>query len=1300
MKPLSVILALVSFAAGSTQPAMPIPPRLDLMRIDLTDRAEIEELDRLGCVIDEVRKNGDNYPFSSEEKGLVVPFFSCIAEVPPDLKPVIQTMTSVVRESTLQEDISGTYYRNSFTRSAGGRYLTYEEYRDTMNVIAMNNPGICKLETLGTTEFGNLILTMRVSSKGERRMEKGEIPPLSFIPSPSSLPCPAVLFEGGIHGDEKIGWAVCFEFLKYLVSNYGSDPAVTNLVDTREIWISPMFNPDGYTLGTRGNSRGKDLNRNWGWMWGRESGCGPSAFSERENVAALENLWRRPFALYVSYHAGTTCIVYPWSYSNDSIPERRAIDWLSAGYSTRGNHYQYGQGSQLMYYANGVSKDYGYGTQGDLSWSIELNYSKTPPASEIEPTFNINRDAMLYLCREAGHGIHGTVTDSVTGQPLHAQISVNDWPSFTDAASGDFQRFCLPGTYSVTVRCPGYKEKTADIVVPATGDSTVTIAIQLNLGRRPSSVIYDPSDVGRRTPDAGCFGFRVLACSAVAQNANRTYPVRALGPRDGRAYQLDNHQWVIIDLDRPVVNSAGPDLSVFRSGGTGSALVEAANDWRGPWTTVGIAESIRTNLDIGAAGLDSARYLRVRASGVFLLDAVEQYIAVTDAEAIALVQPYGSVDSGTVIVPRAMVCNNSSTTRSVGVELQIGTWRDSTTVALASGASETLSFAPWTATARGRFATQCSTRLSGDESPGNDVQIGSVVVPMHDVGVRAITAPAGTLPPEALSPQVHLHNYGAGREPMAVFLSISSLPLYGDSAWLASGLPVGVDTIVTFHEWAAPLGAFDARCSVVLAGDENPDNNVAVESGEVIAAPPGPGWVRMADVPAGARNRKVKDGGCLTMLTQSDPSDRSDIYCLKGNNTCEFYAYGIAANAWQTRDSIPAMGRSGRNARIRKGAALCAASGAIYAVKGGGTLGFWVFHPSYRSDPSGPWVQLTDIPAGAKAVKEGSGMTVVQVGDTTFVYLLKGSGTGEFYRYNTVSNAWQALPDAPPGNSGKTFKNGSCLTGDGENAIYALKASYNEFFVYDIAGNTWLTRPAMPMYGRTGKKKKAGGGAAMTYASGNWGLSQGFRPTKSGAVPEFPRLGADAASSGSLYALKGGNTQEFWLYRPSWNDWVQYDDVPLGGGKKVKGGGALASSSYPSYSSHVYALKGNNTTEFWRFAPGAANGLQRTADDPQAQAGLNPRASSLKLNILPNPFCTATTITYALPRPGACRLGLYDVTGKLVSVLAEGYRSAGLSTFNLQPSVSGLASGVYLLKLELDARSLGLMVTTAKLVIE
>ena len=64
----------------------------------------------------------------------------------------------------------------------------------------------------------------------------------------------------------------------------------------------------------------------------------------------------------------------------------------------------------------------------------------------------------------------------------------------------------------------------------------------------------------------------------------------------------------------------------------------------------------------------------------------------------------------------------------------------------------------------------------------------------------------------------------------------------------------------------------------------------------------------------------------------------------------------------------------------------------------------------------------------------------------------------------------------------------------------------------------------------------------------------------------------------------------------------------------------------------------------------------------------------------PNPFNPGTRIEYSLSQPGSFQLAVYDLLGKKVAVLAEGYKEAGNHTVYFD--ASGFASGIYVYRLQ------------------
>jgi hypothetical protein len=76
-----------------------------------------------------------------------------------------------------------------------------------------------------------------------------------------------------------------------------------------------------------------------------------------------------------------------------------------------------------------------------------------------------------------------------------------------------------------------------------------------------------------------------------------------------------------------------------------------------------------------------------------------------------------------------------------------------------------------------------------------------------------------------------------------------------------------------------------------------------------------------------------------------------------------------------------------------------------------------------------------------------------------------------------------------------------------------------------------------------------------------------------------------------------------------------------------------------------------------------------------------PASYSLNQNY-PNPFNPTTTITYSLPKSGVVTLNVYDITGRFITTLVDGVKSAGVHSVEFDASI--LSSGMYVYTLETD----------------
>lgn len=88
-----------------------------------------------------------------------------------------------------------------------------------------------------------------------------------------------------------------------------------------------------------------------------------------------------------------------------------------------------------------------------------------------------------------------------------------------------------------------------------------------------------------------------------------------------------------------------------------------------------------------------------------------------------------------------------------------------------------------------------------------------------------------------------------------------------------------------------------------------------------------------------------------------------------------------------------------------------------------------------------------------------------------------------------------------------------------------------------------------------------------------------------------------------------------------------------------------------------------------------------------------PTRVSLEQNY-PNPFNPSTKINYALPEAGNITLVVYDMLGREVATLIDGYQSEGFHSINF--NASSLSSGVYLYRLTTPSSSVVKKMTLIK----
>jgi hypothetical protein len=71
----------------------------------------------------------------------------------------------------------------------------------------------------------------------------------------------------------------------------------------------------------------------------------------------------------------------------------------------------------------------------------------------------------------------------------------------------------------------------------------------------------------------------------------------------------------------------------------------------------------------------------------------------------------------------------------------------------------------------------------------------------------------------------------------------------------------------------------------------------------------------------------------------------------------------------------------------------------------------------------------------------------------------------------------------------------------------------------------------------------------------------------------------------------------------------------------------------------------------------------------------------------PNPFNPVTTISYELPGAGEVKLQVFDITGRVVSVLIDGRQQSGAHSITFSATERQLSSGIYIYRLIFEGRT-------------
>ncbi|KAM9836034.1 carboxypeptidase B2 [Aulostomus maculatus] len=283
------------------------------------------------------------------------------------------------------------------------RYHSLEDIYHWINRTVQDNPTTVKVILLGSSYEKRPLYALKLSL--DNRPNKK-----------------AMWIDCGIHAREWISPAFCLWFVQYSLSFYRQNQDLTHILDNMDVYVLPVFNPDGYrytwttnrmwrknrSYGTSSNCVGVDLNRNFDANWCTEGAsdepcseiyCGafPESEPESQAVANFLRSHKDSIQLYFTIHSYSQMLLFPYSCTKEEADNHRDLLEMAkeAAQKIRRHYrsvYKYGAGAQTIYLAPGGSDDWVYNQGIKYSFTFELQdrgrYGFLLPPSHISKACN------------------------------------------------------------------------------------------------------------------------------------------------------------------------------------------------------------------------------------------------------------------------------------------------------------------------------------------------------------------------------------------------------------------------------------------------------------------------------------------------------------------------------------------------------------------------------------------------------------------------------------------------------------------------------------------------------------------------------------------------------------------------------------------------------------------------------------------------------------------------------------------------------------------------------------------------
>ncbi|WP_411821592.1 M14 family zinc carboxypeptidase [Leptospira sp. 'Mane'] len=332
-----------------------------------------------------------------------------------------------------KQDLGFKYYAGDYEKQADADHFQLTDirlgYKDNrankhyLHSLAKSYPDLVELHSIGKSNENRPILALSLSNRKTDASEK--------IP---------VLFHCSIHANEVITTEHCYDIIYFIL---GSEKLIKKYLDSFQVWIIPILNPDGseifwqssHLLGRKNPN--VDLNRNFPFQWGKSGGkyssknpespyyIGANEGSEPETKAFISLADSQKFVASVGYHAYANSLLIPYSIESVTNPDPDIAlvigEKMANGIESLHPDKEF-TAKKNLYSVDGVDQDYLFFEHGTLAFIME--------SSHLNPDYHLT-PAILKSFRSVWTNLLDQISDrekiilritDELGYPLEADI--------------------------------------------------------------------------------------------------------------------------------------------------------------------------------------------------------------------------------------------------------------------------------------------------------------------------------------------------------------------------------------------------------------------------------------------------------------------------------------------------------------------------------------------------------------------------------------------------------------------------------------------------------------------------------------------------------------------------------------------------------------------------------------------------------------------------------------------------------------------------------------------------------------